>query len=92
LPLFVGHASNKLFAKELAAFMNQPAVAFESPRYEDSAIGSEHGGHVPDGQLIISLLGGTNVFSFPEGKMGTNIDLPDVNWFSKPLNACEVFC
>jgi hypothetical protein len=92
VPLFVGHASGGLLAKALAAFMNQVAVAFESPQYEDSAIGSEHGGQVPDGQVIINLLGPTNVFSYPEGKLGINMYLPEASWFPKPLNIYEVFC
>jgi hypothetical protein len=46
--------------------------------------------HMPDGQLIINSLEGTNVFSYPEGKIGTNIYLTNVNWFPNPLNACEV--
>jgi hypothetical protein len=92
VPLFVGHASGGLLAKALAAFTNQRAVAFESPQYEDSAIGSEHGGQEPDGQVIVNLLGPTSLFSYPEGKMGMNMYLPEVNWFPKPLNTYEVFC
>jgi hypothetical protein len=90
--LFVGHSSGGLMAKALAAFGGKQAAAFESPQYEDSAIGGELQTDIPDVQSVINVLGGSGIFSYDEGALGLNIHLPEPGSYFNLLNPYKVFC